>query len=615
ISQNFLHKGQFITLNQRVYSKYWQPAIPRVFYVTPSFKIVNTPVEGSQRQAPEFDVPLPKRPYLNGTQRYILSSIENLRATQQKAEFQLFDDDGNRTYKPSAPKNKAKVVKPFLANRKFSLNVDTNTKPELNLASNILAELDGTARRNDNLTPVQSTNNNTNPPAFPLQSSLPASEHLAQSYTTLWDIVFPLSGAPTEVKAQAIVPSTNTNANITTTNATTNAPANNTNQASTNASETNTGNKKAKKTRRAPLSVAEQLQQTEDKIQEAKEKKFSKDQAAFKKASLRRRYFPSNEGEKLKDMLGTVIQRLKDAPYFTTNDLQAVTNRIPPFELETDPATYRSERKKYYSVTTSTSRFKKSFVKETKNLKAALSARIDDELYWANLHREMLIENNRWTPSMETQHSAFKKQHLARKKLELTRLAYHRDRVFNRTISNEIRSYFNRSTNYAPKALKPEQVPKTVSNLQKQMDLQLAKSTAKYQAPAYEQKKQQFEEQYKTVLSNFTVVSKAYTAQKPRDLRLAFLQQKENNPVEQINENRAEWTALAQRNSVPLQLVAFAEISKKKYPTKSYRQKMTNIAMREYKKNMRFVVYEGYIFGLSGSWRIKTSLADRMDSL
>ncbi|MGL5721373.1 MAG: hypothetical protein ACRCY4_03110, partial [Brevinema sp.] len=36
ISQNFLHKGQFISLIHRVYSKYWQPAIPRVFYVTPS---------------------------------------------------------------------------------------------------------------------------------------------------------------------------------------------------------------------------------------------------------------------------------------------------------------------------------------------------------------------------------------------------------------------------------------------------------------------------------------------------------------------------------------------------------------------------------------------------
>ena len=114
IPMDFVHKGQYFEMEQKIRSKFWQAGVSRAFYLWPSFRMLNDKKEGQARVAPNITLPQDKSPTLNRKQKYILASIKDLRASNKNLSVELFDSTGEHVFSPKRVKETNKVV---LANR------------------------------------------------------------------------------------------------------------------------------------------------------------------------------------------------------------------------------------------------------------------------------------------------------------------------------------------------------------------------------------------------------------------------------------------------------------------------------------------------------------------
>ena len=114
IPMDFVHKGQYFEMEQKLRSKVWQAGVSRAFYLWPSFHMLNDKDESQAKVAPNITLPQDKRPSLNKKQKYILASIKDLRANKKDLNVELFDSKGDHVFNPKRVKETSKAT---LANR------------------------------------------------------------------------------------------------------------------------------------------------------------------------------------------------------------------------------------------------------------------------------------------------------------------------------------------------------------------------------------------------------------------------------------------------------------------------------------------------------------------
>ncbi|MGL4563483.1 MAG: hypothetical protein ACRCVW_06500 [Brevinema sp.] len=126
IPLSFWFKGQKFVFEQKIKSKIWQPSVSREFYITPSYKIINTPMVGSLSE-PNITIPNDKIPMLNKRQKFILKAIKYLDQKKKSINVELFEKDGKHLFKPYSVKyQKVKLEKRILNHYNSSLLVENN---------------------------------------------------------------------------------------------------------------------------------------------------------------------------------------------------------------------------------------------------------------------------------------------------------------------------------------------------------------------------------------------------------------------------------------------------------------------------------------------------------
>ena len=114
VPMDFVHKGQYFVMEQKIRSKVWQEGVSRQFYLWASFRILNDKDEDQEKVAPNITVPQDTWPTLNRKQKHILASIKDLRANKKDLNVELFTPEGGAIFNPKKIKETNKIT---LANR------------------------------------------------------------------------------------------------------------------------------------------------------------------------------------------------------------------------------------------------------------------------------------------------------------------------------------------------------------------------------------------------------------------------------------------------------------------------------------------------------------------
>ena len=114
VPMDFVHKGQYFVMEQKIRSLIWQEGVSRAFYMWASFRMLNDKDKTQEPAIPNITLPPNAWPSLNKKQKYILASIKDLNANEQSFNVELFTPEGNPVFNPKKIKETKKVV---LANR------------------------------------------------------------------------------------------------------------------------------------------------------------------------------------------------------------------------------------------------------------------------------------------------------------------------------------------------------------------------------------------------------------------------------------------------------------------------------------------------------------------
>lgn len=114
IPMNFVYKGQYFVMEQKIRSKVWQEGVSRSFYMWPSFRMLNDKDKTKEPIIHNVSLPPNIWPSLNKKQKHILASIKDLRANKKSFNVELFTPEGDTIFDPVKIKETKKVT---LANR------------------------------------------------------------------------------------------------------------------------------------------------------------------------------------------------------------------------------------------------------------------------------------------------------------------------------------------------------------------------------------------------------------------------------------------------------------------------------------------------------------------
>ncbi|SFB94178.1 hypothetical protein SAMN02745150_01397 [Brevinema andersonii] len=337
----------------------------------------------------------------------------------------------------------------------------------------------------------------------------------------------------------------------------------------------------------------------------AEKEKLSKDSA--KKSVFLRRYYPSNEGDKLKSIFGDALSMMVRAPVSYTNELN-ITNVILPFEREVDPSRYHRQRKKYYSLKLSIKDFIKNYKKETRQIISSMKREQNDQLFWVDAYKKILVQNKLWTEDLEQNRKAWKSAFLKKSDIEIQLTEMHRQEKLAKIIPQSLDEFSARQreelrrkyTNKEEKLLlKITQTDTTVDELRTQCHLAV-------NSEEHKNKQSLLMKELSIIFEESDKLFDEYIKKMPKELDFSS-----EEPVLFSKEEMEKLQEIVKKNKIPEQAV-IQIYQAKKSPVTKYQLKQEKKREAKHKKASYLLYYEGFMLGLSSSWHVKTSLEDRM---
>lgn len=338
---------------------------------------------------------------------------------------------------------------------------------------------------------------------------------------------------------------------------------------------------------------------------DTKKAKLPKDSA--KKSVFLRSYYPSNEGDKLRSIVGDALSMMVQSPVSYTNRLN-ITNEILPFEGEVDPLKYHKQRKKYYSLKSSTKEFNKSYKKKTRQIIDLMKRKQSDRLFWVDSYKKILIENKLWTEDLEQKRKAWESAFLKKSNIEIQLAEMVRQEKLADLIPQSLDGFSERQR---------EGLRSKYTNKEEKLSLKFAKIDAKadklkekyhlaISSEEYKNKRSLLREQLSMIAEETGQLFDEYIQQMPTEIDFS-----NEEPAGFSAEEMERLQKIINENKIPEQ--AAVQIYKtKKSPVTKYLLKREKKREARYKKASSLLRYEGFMLGLSSSWHVKTSLEKRM---
>lgn len=337
----------------------------------------------------------------------------------------------------------------------------------------------------------------------------------------------------------------------------------------------------------------------------AEKEKLSKDSA--KKSVFLRRYYPSNEGDKLKSIFSDALSMMIRGPVSYTNELN-ITNAILPFEGEVDPSRYHKQRKKYYSLKLSTKDFIKNYKKETWQIISSMKREQNDRLFWVDAYKKILVQNKLWTEDLEQNRKEWESAFLKKSNIEIQLTEMNRQEKLAEIIPQSLDEFSARQREelrrkYTDKEekllLKITQTDTTVDELRAQYHLAV-------NSEEHKDKKSLLTKELSIISEESDKLFDEYTKKMPKEIDFsneehALFSKEEMEKLQEI----------VKENKIPEQVV-IQIYQAKKSPVTKYQLKQEKKREAKHKKASYLLHYEGFMLGLSSSWHVKTSLEDRM---
>ena len=326
---------------------------------------------------------------------------------------------------------------------------------------------------------------------------------------------------------------------------------------------------------------------------------------------------PSNEGAKIASIVTYAGESLT-VPLFThTNELY-YTNNVLPYELETDPIIYKQERKKYAIMPHNVREYKKQFKKETKKIVNQRKLERQDKEFWYKYQTERLEVQGEFPEEAQKAYKKWKSKYRKLTKTAAKRLKSERKKRMYVSLLKDIPMLEDRSRVY----LKDKYITKEEKSTEALVKLEVRTAKIKEQSQkiidkidntkmvekhnlAIEEEKEKRE-----IMHEYIPVDANFMKEIDKDVVVKFVD------IASVAKDDPELIKqIAQLNGVAPELVAVAFSEGKNSPIYKKTLKDKKKKEREIKRKMRSLYYEGFSLGLSGSWKAKTSLKDRMDYL
>lgn len=354
-----------------------------------------------------------------------------------------------------------------------------------------------------------------------------------------------------------------------------------------------------------PYTLKGQNFSTDAADKKAEKEKLSKDSA--KKSVFLRRYYPSNEGNKLKSIFGDAFNIMVQSPVSYTNELN-ITNEILPFEKEVDPSRYHKQRKKYYSLKLSTKDFIKSYKKETRQIMNSMKREQSDRLFWVDSYKKILIENKLWTEDLEQKRKAWEHAFLKKSGIEIQLAEMDRQEKLAEIIPQSLDEFSARQREELRRKYtdKEEKLLLKITQTDATADELRSQYYSAVHSEEYKNQKSLLKEQLSTISEESDKLFDEYAKKMPREINFS-----NEEPVLFSKEEMEKLQEVVKENKIPEQAVV--QIYKtKKSPVTKYLLKQEKKRKAKHKKALYLLYYEGFMLGLSSSWHVKTSLEDRM---
>ncbi len=374
--------------------------------------------------------------------------------------------------------------------------------------------------------------------------------------------------------------------------------------------------------------------------------------------ALKQAYIPSNEGDKIKDILNSVEKTLT-RPLFTHTNHLYHTNEILPYELEVDPVEYNIEQKKYAIIPHNVKQFKKEYKQDTKILVRHCKVFLNDRVFWQDyrfgfikehLKETKLIEKEDTTKKIDSKSEDTKvqddvslsKEEIAELKLrqkEAERLE--KERLLAEDVEylyNEWKKSYTKYTKIKLKKLEIERNINMYVELQKNLPTLHSRNNAliehKYSGKdkkiaTMKQKVVLKVEKIETETQNHIHNTQEKLSNINRELANAELEEGrkytafiakmpdisrflENNSSMNINIHIDEPILFSK---VDKRVIANGIAEGKKSPLMKEGEKLEKKNDKELKRLLKNLSYEGYMLGITKSWLMRTGLEDRLVEL
>ncbi len=370
--------------------------------------------------------------------------------------------------------------------------------------------------------------------------------------------------------------------------------------------------------------------------------------------ALKQAYIPSNEGDKIKDILNSVEKTLT-RPLFTHTNYLYHTNEILPYELEVDPVEYNIEQKKYAIIPHNVNQFKKEYKQDTKILVRHCKTFLSDRVFWQDyrfgfikehLKEVKLLEKEDTTQKIDFKSedtkiqddAALSKEEIAELKLrqkEAERLE--KERLLSEDVEylyNEWKKSYTKYTKIKLKKLEIERNINMYVELQKSLLTLHSRNNALIEHKYSGKDKKIATMKQKVVLKVEKIETEIQNHVHDTQEKLSNINREMTNA--ELEEGRKYTAFIAKMPDISRFLesdssmnidepILFSKVDKrviangiaegKKSPLMKEGEKLEKKNDKELKRLLRNLSYEGYMLGITKSWQMRTGLEDRLVEL
>jgi len=582
IPMDFVHKGHYFVMEQKIRSKIWQEGVSRQFYMWASFRILNDKDKNQERVAPNITLPQDTWPTLNKKQKYILASIKDLRANKKDLNVELFTPKGDSVFNPKKIKETNKVT---LANR-IILHRDSKLlvrHQKINRSDLVTYNIMG---RFEDMSDKKALEKKEKDDKKALEKKEKDDKKALEKKEK--DDKKALEKKEKDDKKAL--------------------------------EKKEKDDKKALEKKEKDDKKALEKKEKDDKKALKKKEKDDKKIGTSEKTILTQKHYPSNEGVKLASLLQYGKEMLVKAPISHTNEVH-YTNEVIAYELEVDPVIYAKERKKYVSLSHSLKEFVKIHKKNTKTILKEEKLKTKDKIFWNEFTVKRLDAQGITTQEIEDALKNWKKLYSSLEKVEYEMHKMDRQALIYTDQEKAFSQLKNRNVQFLNE--KYEQKTNTLSKKISKLDIRanklLDKIVLKQKNEKNIERRNLLQQEYDVLLKQEQEAFKTMTALFPTSVNYMKILKKDKETFVDITEvvlaNGEDVKVIAELNNVNPELVAVARSVKNYSPMQKYNDKNKKKLLKTQRKKEKNLTFEGFSLGLTRAWKTKTTLSDRLDYL